>query len=124
MLHYFKSYLNHVVEPTVSASALGAVCGGVSGVVGLYQMCSGNDGILSLDPCRNIDPAIIPASQTAALAAGAVAGSLIGLAAGAIFYPAYTGFIKLCRNNINRGQGNQSQTVEDGNGIDIGIISQ
>jgi len=113
MWHYFKSYFNHVVEPTVAAFTLGAVCGGVSGIVGLYQMCSGNDGTLSLDPCRNVDPAIIPASQSAALSAGVVAGSLIGLTAGAIIYPAYTGFVNLCRNRLVIDIEQQVQSIGD-----------
>ena len=102
MLNYFKAYLNHVTAPIVAGSILGAACGGVSGVVGLYQMCSGNDGSLSLDLCSSLEPAIIPASREAAAVTGAVAGALVGFVAGAVVYPAYTGFIGWCRRDARQ----------------------
>ena len=102
MLNYFKAYLDHIVEPVCAGAALGAVCGGVAGVVGLYQMCSGNDGTMSLDLCSSLEPEIIPSSERASAIAGSVAGSVIGFAAGAIVYPIVTGFANWCKRDIQR----------------------
>ena len=119
MLSYFKVYLDHIVEPTVIGASLGTVCGGVAGIVGLYQMCSGNDGTMALDLCSSIEPQIIPSSQKAAAIAGAVAGSLIGLTAGAVVYPICTGFVFWCKRDIERRSNRQSELGQEGVGLDI-----
>lgn len=117
MLNYFKAYLDHIAEPVCAGAALGAVCGGVAGVVGLYQMCSGNDGTMSLDLCSSMEPQIIPSSERSAAVAGAVAGSVIGFVAGAIVYPIYTGFANWCKRDIQRN--NLLRVEQEGNELNV-----
>lgn len=102
MLFYFKKYLNNVAPAITAGSFLGFACGSVAGVVGLHQMCAGYSGSMALDACNSIEPLINPDSEKAACVAGAIAGSAIGFAAGAIVYPLYDGFIGWCKRDIER----------------------
>ena len=113
MLHYFKKYLGHVGSTTVASTSFGAICGGVIGVVGLYKISSLDGYGNSMDPYKNITPEEILSHQRYAAGIGASIGSLAGLSVGAIIYPAYTGFINLCRNRLVIDSEQQTQSIGD-----------
>lgn len=113
MLYYFKKYLGHVGSTTVASTSLGAICGGVIGFVGLYKISSLDGYVSSMDPYKNITPEEILSHQRYAVGIGASIGSLAGLSVGAIIYPAYTGFINLCRNRLVIDSEQQTQSIGD-----------
>lgn len=113
MLHYFKKYLGHVGPTTVASTSFGAICGGVIGVVGLYKISSLDGYVSSMDPYKNITPEEILSHQRYAVGIGASIGSLAGLSVGAIIYPAYTGFVNLCRNRLVIDIEQQVQSIGD-----------
>jgi len=113
MMHYFKKYLGHVGATAVASTSFGAICGGVIGVVGLYKISSLDGYVSSMDPYKNITPEEILSHQRYAVGIGASIGSLAGLSVGAIIYPAYTGFINLCRNRLVIDSEQQTQSIGD-----------
>jgi len=113
MLHYFKKYLGHVGSTTVASTSFGAICGGVIGVVSLYKISSLDGYGNSMDPYKNITPEEILSHQRYAAGIGASIGSLAGLSVGAIIYPAYTGFVNLCRNRLVIDSEQQAQSIGD-----------
>lgn len=113
MLHYFKKYLGHVGATTVASTSFGAICGGVIGVVSLYKISSLDGYGNSMDPYKNITPEEMLSHQRYAAGIGASIGSLAGLSVGAIIYPAYTGFVNLCRNRLVIDIEQQVQSIGD-----------
>ncbi|HQZ50083.1 MAG TPA: hypothetical protein PLF17_06150 [Chitinophagaceae bacterium] len=113
MLHYFKKYLGNVGATAVASTSFGAICGGVIGVVGLYKVSSLDGYVNSMDPYKNITPEEMLSHQRYAAGIGASIGSLAGLSVGAIIYPAYTGFINLCRNRLVIDSEQQTQSIGD-----------
>ncbi len=122
MFTQFKNYVNKVTGPVIAGSLLGATSGAAGGIAGLNQMCSGNDGNMALDACRNyMEPLITPESQNAAMLAGLVAGAAIGFVAGSVAYPIFDGFSGWCYRNITRRVDRQVEQVVGDFSLDVRV---